>query len=178
MKKSNRFQIDAFVAQFSSLFATEIKLGIERYVHGPFSHLSGVRVARVTPELMQHTPESESYSSGLTDWHHTESVLLFDAQWCLLGTVRQNDSGEVHGSRRWSEDGESVGEAIARIGCADTVTFVVSIRDDSPHEGPHTVEVAVCKPPKGWTIPEWIERERQRAQAEIDARMNDIDTVS
>ena len=168
----NQYQIKAFRSQFPALFATRRDGDREVYVHGAFGVLSEVRVARVTPELMAHVPhfERHPYSS------REERVLLFSRDWTLLGSVAQSESGQI-GHTRFDARGESVGEAISRLGCARNVVFVVSIVEDDPHEGERTTGVVLHKTPKGWTIPEWIAREERRARSQLVGDLLEIDAV-
>ncbi len=169
---SNQYQIKAFMAQFPAIFATEKRGDKLFYTCGAFGVLSDVRVARVTPELMRHTPhfERHPYSS------REERVLLFSRDWALLGSVAQSQGGQV-GHTRFDARGESVGEAVSRLGCARDVAFVVSVTEDDPHEGERTTEVVVHKAPKGWSIPEWIAREEQRACNQLVGDLLAIDAV-
>ena len=169
---SNRYQIKAFVAQFPKIFATHQSGDREVYTHGAFGVLSDVRVARVTPELMQHIPQWERhpYSS------RKEIVLLFARDWTLLGSVEQSESGQI-GHTHFSARGESIGEAISRMVCARDVAFIVRIVEDNPYEGECTTSVVVHKSPKGWTIPEWIAREERRARNQLAGDLMAIDAI-
>ena len=169
---SNRYQIKAFQSQFPALFATRRDGDREVYVHGAFGVLSEVRVARVTPELMAHAPHCEQHPYS---WN-AERVLLFTHNWTLLGSVAQSESGQI-GHTRFDARGESVGEAISRLGCARDVAFIASIVEDDPHEGERTTEVVVHKTPKGWSIPEWIAREERRARNQLAGDLLEIDRV-
>lgn len=169
---SNRYQIKAFQLQFPAIFETEKNGDRTVYKHGAFGVLSDVRVARVTPELMQHTPHREvwPYSS------RAEKVLLFSRSWDLLGSVERSSSGQV-GHTRFCDSGETIGEAISRLECSRDVAFIVQIVEDDPHEGERTTSCVVHKAPKGWTIAEWLSREERRAANELRGAMNDIDRV-
>lgn len=186
MKKSNRYQIKAFVQQFSKLF-------VENNLDNPLftaeqsgnswancAKVESVHVARVTPELLQKTPSVTSYRSGCADWRDEERVILFDRNWRALAEVQPDDSGEVHGVRRWNHDGETIGEAIARTGCRRDVAYIVVIREGHTIENFNSVggyDVVVHKAPKGWTIAEWVAREERRARTELAAQLNAIDEV-
>lgn len=168
---SSRYQIKAFQAQFPAIFATDGE-SAPCYKYGAFRWLSEARVARVTPELMQHRPHHERYPYSSRE----ERILLFDRGWTLLGSVAQSESGQI-GHTTFSARGETIGEALSRLGCASEVAFVVSISEDEPHEGERAVSVTVHKPPKGWTIPEWVAREEQRAGNALAAQITEIDRV-
>jgi hypothetical protein len=169
----NRYQIKAFQNQFPAIFMTEERNGESFYKHGAFGVLSDVRVARVTPELMQHKPHREvwPYSS------REEKVLLFSRSWELLGSVDQSSSGQV-GHTRFCDLGETIGEAISRLECSRDVAFIVSIVEDDPHEGERATSVVLHKSPKSWTIVEWIAREERRAANELCGTLNAIDRVA
>jgi len=188
MNKSNRYQINAFVSQFAALFAAN-------HINPPMfdaerdgnswadaAKVESVAVARVTPELLQKTPSVTSYDSGCASWRDEERVVLFDRNWRALAEVRPDDSGEIVGARsRWSHDGETIGEAIARTGCRHNVAYIVVIRTGYDIENFYSVggyDVVVHKAPKGWTIGEWVAREERRARTELAAQLNTIDAVT
>ena len=188
MKKSNRYQINAFVHQFAALFAanhnSQPLFDAERDGNSwaDASKVESVAVARVTPELLQKTPSVTSYDSGCASWYDKELVVLFDRNWQALAEVRPDDSGEIVGARsRWSRDGETIGEAIARTGCRHDVAYIVVIRTGYNIENFYSVggyNVILYKAPKGWTISEWVAREERRARNEIAAQLHTIDTVT
>lgn len=169
---SNRYQIKAFVSQFPAIFATEDRDGKSYYVHGAFAALCDVRVARVTPELMTKIPKWERYPNSA----YKESILLFNKNWTLVGSVNQSESGQI-GHAHFSARGESVGEAISRLGCARDVAFVVAIVEDDPYEGERTTEVVLYKSPKGWSVAEWVAREERRARNQLTGDLLAIDQI-
>jgi len=169
---SNQYQKKAFIAQFPAIFEVEEREGRSFYKHGAFGVLSDVRVARVTPELMQHRPHKERWPYSSCG----EKVLLFSSSWELFGSVEQSSSGQV-GHTRYNDRGEMIGEAISRLSCAHDVAFIVAIVEDDPHEGERTTSVTVHKAPKGWTVAEWVAREERLARNVLTAQLNAIDEV-
>lgn len=170
---SNRYQIKAFMAQFPAIFATEERGdGHLYFVHGAFGVLSDVRVARVTPELMQHVPRWERYPNS----SRKECVLLFSRGWTLLGSVCQSESGQI-GHTHFFALGESVGESISRLGCARDVAFIVSVVEDDPYDGERTTSVVLRKAPKGWSIAEWVAHEERRARNQLAGDLLAIDAI-
>lgn len=185
--KSNRFQINAFVAQFSALFApNNFDQPLFEEERGGCSwadpsRVENVAVVRATPELLRMKPQVQSYSSGLANWCDEERAMLFDRNWRALAKVRPDTSGEVCGSSRWSHDGETIGEAISRAGCRHDVAFIVVIHSGHDIQDFYSVggyDVTIHKAPKGWTISEWIAREERRAKNELLGKLNDIDRVA
>lgn len=162
---STRYQIQAFARQFPSLFSGDKPLIDERGVQD-------VRVARVTRELLETTPTSWEVAHRDGD-HEDDEVWLLDADLSPIGKVI---SERTYGPLR--RDGETIGEAIARLCCGDQVSAILRRRTGYVvrcHEEVSRYDVAIYRAPKGWAIPAWIAEQQRRAEQHLAAEVAAID---
>lgn len=229
MKKSSRFQIQAFQVQFPALFAwpEPVRVGDEcpscqetygfgftwlpvdtrrsdserawlcrtcRVSPRPLlrvraertsplvrdDRVEEVRVTHMTPELMEVRPRYEGATGDLVDLDDDDAYFLLADDLSLLGEVRQDRYVHHNEAHQDDEhfDGETLGEAIARLGCAEQVCYVLQrhvgykIRD---HHSVGGYSVTLYKVPKGWTISGWVAEQRRRAEVSIVAETAAID---
>lgn len=174
--QSTRFQIQAFAREFPALFVWPGDLATRTAPLVRDDRVEVVQVARVTRELLQTRPKYKGATGSCVDIRDDDAIFLLRADWSLLGEVAQER--HVHHNAAHSdherEEGETVGEAIARLGVAEEVAFVLRrhtgyrVRD---HHSDGGYAATLYKAPRGWTIPGWVEEEQRRADAQIAAQV-------
>lgn len=157
--RSTRFQIQAFAREFPALFRGDKPL-IDA------SRVQEVRVSHVTRELLEVHPSSWEAAHREGD-HEDDGVWLLGADLSPIGKVR---SSRTYGTDV-TADGETVGEAIARLGCADRVAAI--LRRWTGYGARY--EAVLYRAPKGWSIPEWVSEQQRRAAALLAAEVAAID---
>lgn len=171
--RTSRFQILALERQFPALFEGEF----------PFVHRDRVEVARVervTKELLESTPHYRGATGSLVGIRDDEQFLLLNADLSVIGRVRQ-ERDVIHNEAHWDNEfeyGETVGEAIARLGCAQEVGYILRRHtgyDVCDHFSVGGYSVTLYKLPHGWTITNWVDEQCQCARNHLSARISEID---
>lgn len=167
-----KFFMRSFFEQFSFLTVGEKPVvQVER--------VEKVSVSRVGRDFLNRVPQYNGATGSLVDIDDSERIYLFDREGNLLVEVQQGGychHNEAHtDNEEW--DGETVGEALLRTDPAQVHYAVVvhtgyEIRDHFSIGG---YSVTVCKPPKGFTLPEWVEEQKHRASEMISATVAEID---
>lgn len=165
---STRYQIQAFKRQFPAIFSGDKPLIDERCVRD-------VRVARVTRELLETTPTSWEVAHRDGD-HEDDDTWLLNADLSPIGKVI---SERTYGSERLGlrRDGETIGEAIARMGCTDRVAAILRRRagyEVRSGEQVDRYEAVLYLAPKGWTIRAWIAEQQRLADARLSSAVASI----
>ena len=176
-KNSSRFQIQAFAREFWPLFVwPDNKLATRTSPMVRDDRVERMRVARVTKELLQSRPSYRGATGNCVDLRDDEAVFLLDKDFGVLGEVRQQRDvyhNAAHSDPEW-EEGETVGEAIARMGCEESTAYILKRHTGYEVRNHHSVGgycVVLYKAPRGWTIPGWIEEEQRRADAQVAAQV-------
>ncbi len=172
MKKFKRYYQEAFVSQFSFLFHGENPVANGWLVEE-------VRVSRVDEALLEKTPMYDGATGSRVGIDDNEKIFLFDKEGNLLTEVEQAGycrHNESHcDDEEW--DGEAVGEALLRVDAKD-VYYVVTVHTGYRIRDHHSVggySVTLYKPPKGFSLPEWVKERRRRAAQAISAEIAEID---
>jgi len=133
-----------------------------------------LQVARCTRELLEVRPRYDGATGNLVDIDDDDAVFLLDASGNLIGEVRQQrhvHHNEAHRDPE-NEDGECVGEAIARLGAQESCTMILRRRTGFIVRDHHSVggyEATLHLPPKGWSIAGWCAEQQRRADTELSA---------
>lgn len=86
-----------------------------------------------------------------------------------------NESGEVLVSVDPEEYAETIGEALLRAEPAiENIRFAVLIEGKEDHQWDR-LTITIYKPPKGFTLKGWVEEQKRRASAQIQAMVAKID---
>ncbi len=136
-------------------------------------------IARVTKELLASTPRYTGATGSLVGIDDDFALFLLDEAGSVLGEVRQAmdiHHNEAHRDHE-AEEGETVGEAIVRLGVYDVCTQVLGrhtgfIIRDHHSSGGYDAVLYLC--PKGWTISGWCTEELRRAEAQVTAELNEF----
>ena len=169
----NRFKIQAFFAEFPFLTA-----GDEPVIRD-IEEVEEVAVSRIDKDFLDKEPKYDGATGSLVGIDDSEHVYLFDRDGNFLIEVKQGGychHNEAHtDNEEWS--GETVGEALLRTDPAQVHYAVVvhtgyEIRD---HHSVGGYSVTAYKPPKGFTLPEWVEQQKRRASEQITATIAEID---
>ncbi|MBI4120375.1 MAG: hypothetical protein HY454_02815 [Parcubacteria group bacterium] len=169
----NKFKVQAFFAEFPFLMT-----GDGPIVRNP-EEVEEVAVSRIDKDFLGKEPQYDGASGSMVGIDDSERIYLFDQDGNLLVEVEQG--GCCYHNEAYTEDeswdGETVGEALLRTDPAQVHYAVVvctgyEIRD---HYSVGGYSVTVCKPPKGFTLPEWVEEQKRRASEQIAATIAEID---
>lgn len=177
MSKSTQYQIQAFTSQFPALFTQQDPTRADRPLLRA-DKIEEVRVARVTQELLAARPSLRWSEGNLTSVEDDESFFLLGPDLTAIGEVRQAEDGWRAAGDPVVRDGETVGEAIARLGCADEVAAVLHRHTGYEIEDHYSVggySVTLYRAPKGWSIPAWVAEQQRRASAQLSAQVAEID---
>ena len=167
----NRFKVNAFFNEFPFLNAL---------VEGGPREVDEVKVARIDRHLLELVPKYEGSTGSLVGIDDSERIFLLDSNGEVLAEPRQATDithNEAHRDDE-EEEGETVGEALLCLEDPNTVAYAVSIHtgyDIRDHYSVGGCSVVVYKPPKGFTLQEWIEEQKRRAKEMLDAQIAEID---
>lgn len=182
---STRFQIEAFIREFTALFCWPDSPTGEQQTATRTAPLvrddrvEDIRVARVTPELLELVPARDTSDGNCVGIDDDQAVFLLAEDFSVLAEVRQNVSAWTP-QEQTRENGETVGEAIARLRDPGAVKYILERRTGDEIEERYSVggyAVTLYKAPKGWTIPEWVAQQIARATAVLRAQVAEIDSV-
>ncbi len=167
----NRFGIHVFRQEFESLLwilPVEWKEDME------------TRVSRISHEFMEKRALHDGATGNLVDIADDAKIFLLSASGKLLAEVRQTID-ITHNEANWDneyEDGETVGEALLRLGQPDRVAYAVEIREGYIVKDHHSVggySVTLYKPPKGFTLSGWLNGQIRREKEKLSAALAEID---
>lgn len=170
----NRYQINAFFSQFWFLTTGDKPIIPDIY------NVEEVAVSRINKDFLGKKPKYDGATGSLVGIDDSERIYLLDLDGNMLVEVKQG--GSCHHNEAYTDDeewdGETVGEALLRTDPAQVHYAVVvhtgyKIRD---HHSVGGYRVTAYKPPKGFTLPEWVEEQKRRASEQIAATIAEIDT--
>ena len=175
----NRFKLNALKQEFSFLKDTALlrRDGSER----ESDSLDGIVIKRITKDLLNHTPREHFWDGslvGIEEWERVDFVLndynnpqnhiiVRDAVKC------SGDSGSNYahqGHYEW--DGETILEAIDRLGMADTLLYIVISEGGYnivEHHSQSNWRTTIYKPAKDFNIRDAISDARIAAFKEVSA---------
>lgn len=166
---STRYQIQAFQRQFPAIFSAQSEI-IAREV-------TDVEVSRVTSLLLGRRPHAETASGNLINRGDVERYFLLAEDWRILGeVVQEREDWTPRGTD--TQGGETIGEAIVRLGVAALVAYVVRTAryySDQPGDPEDSYSVMLYKPPRGWTIAGWVAEQERRASTALAAQIAEIE---
>ena len=169
----NRFKVQAFFEQFS--FLTEGEEPIVRNIE----EVEEAVVSRIDKDFLDKEPQYNGATGSLVGIDDDEHIYLFDCNGNLLIEVKQG--GQCTHNEAYTDDedwdGETVGESLLRTD-PERVHYAVVVHTGYKIRDHHSVggySVTVYKPPKGFTLPEWVEEQKQRATAHVKAMVAEID---
>ncbi|NQT22791.1 MAG: hypothetical protein HQ579_05045 [Candidatus Omnitrophica bacterium] len=180
----NRYKVQAFFKEFPFL-APVLELVEEGGDHGPQTVLSPeyveeVKVSRIDRGFLEVIPKRDGATGSLVGIRNHESILLFDEKGEVIKEVMQ--AIDIIHNEAYREDekeeGETVGEALAEIEDPNTVAYAVCIHTGYRIRDHHSVggySITLYKPPKGFTLKEWVEEQERRAKEMLDAQLAEID---
>lgn len=178
--KSTYFQIQAIRRQFPALFAWP-----DGQAYGERNcplvrddRIESVSVARVTQSLMAERPSRSTQSGNLVSIDDDRAFILLGDDFSVLAEVRQDEEHWAPDGTS-ARDGETVGEAIARLPDPRAVAYVLERHTGFTVEGYRSIggyQVTLYKAPRGWTISEWIARKQHVAERQLSAQLLAIDT--
>lgn len=165
----NRFKINAFFKEFPFLAS----------LVGDVSWVEEVRVSRIDHNFLEYVPKYEGATGSLVGIEDSERIYLLSKEGKILAEPRQSldiSHNEAHTDDE-EEEGETVGEALAYLEDPNAVTYAVSIHTGYRIRDHHSVggfSVVVYKPPKRFTLKEWVEEQERRAKEILDAEIAEI----
>jgi hypothetical protein len=168
----NRFKVHAFFAEFPFLVTGD---SVVRDV----GRVEEVAVSRISKEFLDKEPKYKGVTGSLVDIGDNEQVFLLDKSGNTLATVKQGydvTHNEAHMDDELSA-GETVGEALLRIDPAQ-VHYAVVVHTGYEIQDHHSVggySVTLHKAPKGFTLKGWVEEQKRRARAQVEAMVVEID---
>jgi hypothetical protein len=168
----NKFQIEAVLREFPFLTAGD-QLPVDQ------ERIEEITVSRVTNDLLEIVPFLERIETALVDIRESKRIFLLDSAGKVLTEVRnaRHEKSTLGRHVEESKPGETVGEALLRVN-ADEVVFVIVVHtghriESNRSQGGYTV--TVYKPPRGFTLKEWLDERYRRAEALVKAMVAEID---
>lgn len=171
----NRFKVRAFFTQFPFLTTGD------KPIVRDTEKVEEVAVSRIDKDFLGKEPKYDGATGSLVGIDDSERIYLFDQDGNLLVEVKQGGychHNEAHMDNE-SWNGETVGEALLRrTDPAQQVHYAVVVHTGYEIQNHHSVggySVTAYKPPKGFTLPEWVEEQERRAKAQVEAMVAEID---
>jgi hypothetical protein len=166
----NRFKINAFFKEFPFLTTlVEDANGVEE-----------VKVARIDRDFLGKVPQYRGATGSLVGIGDSERIFLLNEKGEVLAEPRQ--ALDITHNEAYEDDekeeGETVGETLTSLEDPNTIAYAVCIYVGYRIRNHHSVggySVVVYKPPKGFTLKEWVEDQESRAKAMLDAQLAEID---
>jgi hypothetical protein len=191
----NRFKIQAFFKEFSwlrdllgggsegSVFRGMLEDALRSRGDEGRDFVEGVEevnVKRIDENFLNYIPVQRGATGSLVSINDDENILLVDANGNILKWVEQSrditHNEAYHDDEK--EEGESVGEALACLDNPNNVAYAVCIHTGHRIWGHRSIggfSVTVYKPPKGFTLKEWADEQRRRAEQILTAEIAQID---
>lgn len=163
-RNAPRARILAFVEQFPAVFEAEDGY----YLRANPERVEAVSVAPFERELLSFRPRRESSDGNLVGVDDRQRVLLFGADWELLGEAEPDHEWWTPREQGFAV-GESVADAILRVG-ADRVAWVVEIHHGWRIEEHHSVggyDVVIHCAGERPLLEEWVTEEMGAARREV-----------
>lgn len=163
----DRFRVEAFIREFPFLEGLAEKDRIE-----------DIRVSRISPDFLKRKPREEYASGSRVDIHDIEKVYLLDEDGAVLTEVKGVVDAVDHRGEDTFEEGETVGEALARLDDPNAVAYALNVHTGYEVVNHHSIggyEVIIYKPPKGFTLRGWWEEQIRRAAVKVASEIAEID---
>ncbi len=166
----NAFKIRALFAEFAFLVRLNMKRRgwyegqyCDHYLHP--SNVTNLRVARVSKDLLgemsfQYYDDNREPSSSIR-------YFLIDENGNLIFEV---DAYFIRDGRRIS-----IGEELLSLPNPDTVKFIVSVHE--LYDDENMSSVVVYKPPKGFTLTQWVQAEEESASEWARRKVIAVDEI-
>ncbi len=171
------FQVDVFKKQFSFLGND---LDGQGALVPDWDEVEEVKVSRISPEFLDNTPRYQGATGSLVSIEDNKQIFLLNKQGVVLTEVRQKvdiTHHEAHFENE-EEEGETVGEAIFSLEDPKEVIYALCIHTGyvvHDHRSVGGFTVKLYKPPKGFSLTKWVEKQLDKAEALISAEIAEID---
>ncbi len=139
-----------------------------------------ISVERIDRNFLERKPQYDGATGSLVSIDDDKRIYLVSASGHLLAEVAQEwyvRHNEAYVDDE-SREGETVGKAIAWLENPDSVEFALVVHTGYEIENHHSIggyRVTVHKPPKGFTLQEWVDEQERRADAMLQASIAEID---
>ncbi len=184
MSTTTQYMIRAFQEQFPSLFQWAPTNDGKRIAWRTQPLVDETRVRqmqalRINKALLELRPRYEGATGSLVSIDDDQAVFLLRLDQTVIGEVRQDYECHHNEAHREHEHriGETVGEAIVRLGCAAELGFVLvrhtgyEVRDRYSVDG---YDVDLYKLPKDWSVLEHCSRRVAEANRKLGMQLDAI----
>ncbi len=176
----NKFKTQAFFREFPFLTKEQQTNDISFVLCPNVDEVEEVFVSRIDKDFLKRVPQYSGATGSLVGIDDEESICLLDKNGDFLTSVKQGGDcihNEGHtDDEHW--DGETVGEALLQTN-PEEVHYAVLIHTGYEIQDHHSVggySMTLYKPPKGFSLPEWVKEQEKRAEELIKAQVAEIDT--
>lgn len=143
------------------------------FIEGLIDNSTDITVSRVDKDLLKKSFQNRSWDGSLGNDYDNYTVLFFSKDGKQLGSpsIGEYSGSNYSHSQTVDKDGESIIEAIYRLNIQNELHYIVVCNEGkSDWEGSEYREwdkLTIYKPPKNFTINNFIKELQQEAQREV-----------
>lgn len=169
----NKFKIKAFFEEFDFLYKIADLERIER-----------VEVKRIDRDFLNKVPKYIGATGSMVDISNSEAIFLLDSEGNIVAEPRPTvdiTHNEAYQDDEY-EQGERVGDALASLeeDAVNSIQYALLIHTGyriRDHESMGGYKIVVYKPPKGFTLIQWMKEQKELEKKLLSAKIAEIDNI-